>query len=82
MVLATLRTCVLPDGTEKRGAEVTFWESAHGGARGASTVDQHVRSPGSRPLLQFTRTAPGLRSLALRRLLVGLAEVVPVFVGL
>ena len=82
MVLATLRTCVLPDGTENRGPGVTFRERAHGGACGASTVDQHVRSPGSRPLLQFTRTAPGLRSLALRRLLVGLAGVVPIPVGL
>ena len=81
MVLATLRTCVLPDGTEKRGAEATFRESAEG-ARGASTVDQRLRSPGSRPLLQFTGTAPGLRSLALRRLQVGLAGVVPVPVGL
>jgi len=29
--IATLETCVLPDGTEKRGAEVTFRESAEGG---------------------------------------------------
>ena len=26
--IATLETCVLPDGSEKRGAEVTFRESA------------------------------------------------------
>jgi hypothetical protein len=31
--VATLETCVLPDGTEKRGAEVTFRESAEGGIR-------------------------------------------------
>ena len=31
--IATLETCVLPDGTEKRGAEVTFRESAEGGIR-------------------------------------------------
>ena len=29
--IATPETCVLPDGTEKRGAEVTFRESAEGG---------------------------------------------------
>jgi hypothetical protein len=29
----TLETCFLPDGTEKRGAEVTFQESAEGGIR-------------------------------------------------
>ena len=28
--ISTLETCVLPDGTEKRGAEVTFRESAEG----------------------------------------------------
>lgn len=28
--IATLETCVLPDGTEKRGAEVTFKESVEG----------------------------------------------------
>jgi hypothetical protein len=28
--IATLETCVLPDGTEKRGVEVTFRESAEG----------------------------------------------------
>jgi hypothetical protein len=28
--IATLGTCVLLDGTEKRGAEVTFRESAEG----------------------------------------------------
>ena len=31
--IATLETCVLPDGTEKRGAEVTFRESAEGDIR-------------------------------------------------
>lgn len=31
--IATLETCVLPDGTEKRGVEVTFEESAEGGIR-------------------------------------------------
>jgi hypothetical protein len=29
--ISTLETCVLPNGTEKRGAEVTFKESAEGG---------------------------------------------------
>jgi hypothetical protein len=31
--ISTLETCVLPDGTRKRGAEVTFEESAVGGIR-------------------------------------------------
>ena len=31
--IATLETCVLPDGTRKRGVEVTFKESAEGGIR-------------------------------------------------
>ena len=31
--IATLETCVLPDGTEKRCAEVTFKEGAEGGIR-------------------------------------------------
>ena len=31
--IATLETCVLPDGTEKRGARVAFRESAEGGIR-------------------------------------------------
>jgi hypothetical protein len=31
--IATLETCVLPDGAEKRGAEVTFCESAEGDIR-------------------------------------------------
>jgi hypothetical protein len=31
--IATLETCVLPDGSEKRGVEVTFKESAEGGIR-------------------------------------------------
>ena len=34
MVLATLRTCVMPDGTENRGPEVTFRENAEGERRG------------------------------------------------
>ena len=29
--IATLETCVLPDGTHKRGVDVTFEESAEGG---------------------------------------------------
>jgi len=28
--ISTLETCVLPDGTEKRGGEVTFKESVRG----------------------------------------------------
>jgi len=28
--ISTLEICVLPDGTEKRGAEVTFRESVEG----------------------------------------------------
>ena len=31
--IATLERCVLPDGTQKRGAEVTFRERAEGGIR-------------------------------------------------
>ncbi len=31
--ISTLETCVLPDGTEKRGADLTFGESAEGGIR-------------------------------------------------
>jgi hypothetical protein len=31
--ISTLETCVLSDGTEKRGAEVTFRESVEGGIR-------------------------------------------------
>jgi hypothetical protein len=31
--IATLETCVLPNGTEKRGDEVTFRENAEGGIR-------------------------------------------------
>ena len=37
--IATLETCVLPDGTEKRGAEVTFRESAEGGVRCGGCAD-------------------------------------------
>jgi hypothetical protein len=53
--IATLETCVLPDGTEKRGVEVTFRESAEGGIRckgcggsdgqGRSSADR-LRAPG------------------------------------
>ena len=38
--IATLETCVLPDGTEKRSAEVTFRESAEGERVGAGRVAQ------------------------------------------
>ncbi len=31
--ITTLETCVLPDGTQKRAAEVSFRESAEGGIR-------------------------------------------------
>jgi hypothetical protein len=37
--IATLETCVLPDGIEKRGAEVTFRESAEGGIRCKGCAD-------------------------------------------
>ena len=37
--IATLETCVLPDGTMKRGAEVTFRESAEGGIRCKGCAD-------------------------------------------
>ena len=37
--IAALETCVLPDGTEKRGAEVTFGESAEGGIRCLGRAD-------------------------------------------
>jgi hypothetical protein len=37
--IATLETCVLPDGTEKRGAAVTFRESAEGGIRCKGCAD-------------------------------------------
>jgi hypothetical protein len=38
--IATLETCILPDGTEKRGAEVTFRESAEGGIRCLECADE------------------------------------------
>ena len=47
--IRTLETCVLPDGIEKRGAEVTFKESAEGGIRcvgcagGEHSADDAVR---------------------------------------
>ena len=37
--IATLETCVLPDGTEKRGVEVTFRKSAEGGIRCKGCAD-------------------------------------------
>ncbi len=37
--IATLETCVLPDGTEKRGAEVAFRENAEGGIRCKGCAD-------------------------------------------
>jgi hypothetical protein len=37
--IVTLETCLLPDGTEKRGAEVTFRESAEGGIRCEACAD-------------------------------------------
>ena len=37
--IATLETCVLPDGTEKRGADVAFRESAEGGIRCKGCAD-------------------------------------------
>ncbi|MDP9438728.1 MAG: hypothetical protein M3P49_08285 [Actinomycetota bacterium] len=46
--IATLETYVLPDGTEKRGAEVTFRESAEGGIRcvGCANVNDHADGKG------------------------------------
>jgi hypothetical protein len=41
---ATLETCVLPDGSRKRGAEVTFQESAEGRIRCTECVSQHLRN--------------------------------------
>jgi hypothetical protein len=32
MILATLQTCVLPDGTEKRAPEVTFRRASRAGS--------------------------------------------------
>ncbi len=37
--IATLETRVLPEGTEKRGAEVTFREGAEGGIRCMGCAD-------------------------------------------
>ncbi len=37
--IPTLETCVLPDGTEKRGGEVTFKESVEGGIRCRGCAD-------------------------------------------
>ena len=38
--IATLDRCILPDGTRKRGAEVTFRESAEGGVRCTECASQ------------------------------------------
>jgi hypothetical protein len=38
--IATLETCVLPDGTQKCGSEVTFRESAEGGIRCAGCAKE------------------------------------------
>ena len=40
MVLATLRTCVLPDGTENRGPEVTFRKNTEGERRGRAGLSK------------------------------------------
>lgn len=50
--LATLETGILPDGTRKRGAEVTFEESAEGGIRcvGFAQEDgRRIRGRGQAP---------------------------------
>lgn len=46
--IATLETCVLPDGTEKVGTEVTFQESAEGGIRckGCTEANGHANGKG------------------------------------
>jgi hypothetical protein len=41
----TLKTCVSPDGTEKRGAEVTFRESAEDGIRCTECASQRSPQP-------------------------------------
>ena len=43
--IATLETCVLPDDSQKRGAEVTFRESAEGGIRCTECASQHPPQP-------------------------------------
>jgi DNA-directed RNA polymerase subunit RPC12/RpoP len=43
--IATLETCVLPDDSQKRGAEVTFRESAEGGIRCTECAPQHPPQP-------------------------------------
>jgi hypothetical protein len=40
-----LERCVLPDGTEKRGVEVSFRESAEGAIRCQECVPQHPPQP-------------------------------------
>ena len=39
--IPTLERCVLPDGTEKRGTEVSFRESAEGGIRCLECAPHH-----------------------------------------
>ena len=43
--VTTLETCVLPDGTEKRGAEVTFREGAEGGIRRKGCAREGAAAP-------------------------------------
>jgi len=43
--IATLETCVLPGGTQRRGSEVTFRESAEGGIRCTGCASQHPPQP-------------------------------------
>lgn len=43
--ITTLEVCVLPDGTQKRGANVTFRESAEGGIRCTECAPQHPPQP-------------------------------------
>ncbi len=48
--VSTLETCVLPDGTRKRGAEVTFGESAEGGIKCAGCAGETISTNGRRAL--------------------------------
>jgi hypothetical protein len=43
--IAALETCVLPDDSQKRGAEVTFRESVEGGIRCTECASQHSPEP-------------------------------------
>jgi len=43
--IATLEACILPDGTRKRGAEVTFRESAEGRTLCTECASQHPPQP-------------------------------------